>query len=706
MILGTAGYMSPEQARGKPVDKRADIWAFGVVLFEMLTGKPLFEGETVSDTLAQVLTKEPDWEQVPAQVRRLARKCLEKDPKKRLRDIGDAWELLEGPAVIAPSRSRLGWIAAVFAVVSIVLGAMLWRSTRPIDQPLKPLVRLDVDLGPDVSLGSLGSLFEANAIISPDGTRLAYVSQNHLFTRRLDQSKAIELAGTEQAFAPFFSPDSQWVAFFAAEHLKKVSVEGGAAVTLCEAPLSSGGGSWGEDGNIIANLKAGSGGLWRIPSSGGPPTPLTELAPGEAVHRWPQVLPGGKAVLFTANALSTTNFGDFASIEVMSLVDHRRKTLVRGSIFGRYSPSGHLLYLNGGTLFAVPFDLEKLEIRGTPVPVLEEVAYSTLSGAAQLDFSQTGTLVYHAGERTGLFTVQWLDAAGKTQPLLAKPGVYGRPSLSPDGKLLALEVSEGSGSDIRVYDWRRDTMTRLTFTGIAQDPQWSPDGRFIVFQVSESGMSWVRADGAGKPEPLTHSKNVQFPWSFSPSGKRLAFLEQSAPAPWNLWTVPVESEGGGLRAGGPTAFLATPADERCPSFSPDGKWMAYSSDESGTPDIYVRAFPDLGGKSQISNSGGATYPMWSPNGRELFFETLDNRIMVTTYTVRGDSFTAEKPRLWSEKKLGGRPNSSKNVVLAPDGKRVVALMPVDSSESQHAQNHVIFLMNFFDELRRRVPVDK
>ena len=250
-------------------------------------------------------------------------------------------------------------------------------------------------------------------------------------------------------------------------------------------------------------------------------------------------------------------------------------------------------------------------------------------------------------------------------------------------------------------------MTRLTFTGVAQDPQWSPDGRYIVFQVSESGISWVRADGAGKPEPLTHSKNVQFPWSFSPGGKRLAFLEQSAPTSgYDLWTVAVESDGGGLRAEKPEAFLVTPADERSPSFSPDGKWMAYSSDESGTPEIYVRAFPNPGGKWQISNSGGAAYPMWSPNGRELFFETLDNRIMVTTYTVKGDSFTAEKPRLWSEKKLGGRPNSSKNVDLAPDGKRIVALMPLDTPDAQQSQNHVFFLMNFFDELRRRVPVDR
>jgi serine/threonine protein kinase len=705
MILGTAAYMSPEQARGKAVDKRADIWAFGVVLFEMLTGKKLFEGETVSDTLAQVLTKQPDWEQVPLEVRSLLQACLQKDPKQRLQAIGDwrialtnAQQIQNAPA----TKSKLPWIlAAVFAMALIDLSSLYWRATRPVERPLKPLVRLDVDLGPGVSL--VGSNLAANVIVSPDGTRLVYASQSRLFTRRLDQPNATELPGTEGAVAPFFSPDGQWVAFFAPEHLKKVSVEGGAAVILSEALLSAGGGSWGEDGNIIANLTAPFGGLSRIPSSGGAPAPVTQLAQGESGHRWPQILPGGKALLFTANA-SQGNYND-ATIEVMSLADRSRKTLVRGGTFGRYSPSGHLLYLNRGTLFAVPFDLDKLEIRGTPVPVLEQVDYSTLNGSAQLDFSRSGTLVYRGGEGGGLLTVEWLDGIGKTQPLLAKPGVYGHPSLSPDGQRLALTVTEALGTDIWVYEWQRDAMTRLTFSGNAGYPWWAPDGRYIVFR-SVGGMSWTRSDGAGRPQPLTQSKNYQFPWSFSPDGKRLAFIERSATSGLDLWTVPLESDNAGLRAGKPEAFLATGADERYDSFSPDGRWMAYSSDESGTPEIYVRAFPDKGGKWQISNSGGA-YPMWSRNGRELFFETVDNRIMVAAYTVKGDSFLADKPRLWSEKTLvGGHANSIKNVDLAPDGRRVAVLMPADTPESQKTLNHVIFLENFFDELRRRVPVAK
>ena len=355
-------------------------------------------------------------------------------------------------------------------------------ATRPVEQALRPLVRLDVDLGPDVSLGSLAG---TDAILSPDGTRIVYVSQGRLFTRRLDQPNATELAGTQGAYAPFFSPDGQWVAFFTAGKLQKISVEGGSAITLCNAPNGRGG-SWGEDGNIIAALST-TGGLSRIPSAGGPPTPVTDLQNGEITHRWPQILPGGKAVLFTAS--TTTAAFDAANIEVMSLADHRRKTLVRGGTFGRYLPSGHLVYVNRGTLFAVPFDVDRLEVHGTPAPVLDQVGYNAAQGSAQLDFSQTGTLIYRSGGAGGgLLTVAWLDGAGKAQPLLAKPGNYGRPSLSPDGQRLALEVTEGSGTDIWVYDWQRDTMTRLTFTGNSRRSRMEP-GR----SVHRVPSSWEKA---------------------------------------------------------------------------------------------------------------------------------------------------------------------------------------------------------------------
>jgi Tol biopolymer transport system component len=710
VILGTAAYMSPEQAKGKAVDKRTDIFAFGAVLYELLTGKQAFHGDDVGDILATVVKTDPDWsrlpEATPSTIRTLLRRCLRKDKRQRLSDATDVRIEIED-AIAAPkdssvtqaapiSASKLllavGTVAATLAIVAVVALWGWWRSTRPVEPALRPLVQLDVDLGPEVTLGSP---YGADVILSPEGTRLVYVSRGRLFTRQLDQSSATELAGTLGAFAPFFSPDGQWIAFFSSGKLQKISVDGGSVITLCDETFGMGG-SWGEDGNIIAGL-SNSNGLSRIPSAGGSPTPVTELLNGESTHRWPQILPGGKAVLFTANP---TGYGfDAANIELISLADHRRKTLVRGGTFGRYLSSGHLIYLNRGTLFAVPFDLDRLEVHGTPVPVLDKVSYDAY-GSAQFDLSQKGSLIYRSGDAGGgLFTVQWLDAAGKTQPLLAKPDTYLRPSLSPDGTKLAISTL----SAIWVYEWQRDAMTRLTFgSATSIYPIWSPDGRYILYE-SSGGMFWTRSDGSGKIQLLTESKSAQYPWSFTPDGKRLAFMESNAGG-YNIWTVPLESDSAGLRAGKPEPFLQNPFDERHASLSPDGRWMAYSSTELGNFQIYVRAFPDAGGKWQIS-SGGGMYPIWSRTGHELFFRSEDNQIMVAGYTVKGDSFVADKPRVWSEKKIaniGGLANYD----LAPDGKRIAAIMPAATSEDHKAQSHVIFLENFFDELRRKVPIGK
>jgi serine/threonine-protein kinase len=392
----------------------------------------------------------------------------------------------------------------------------------------------------------------------------------------------------------------------------------------------------------------------------------------------------------------------------MSLADHRVKTLQRGGTFGKYLPAsngtGHLVYINKGTLFAVPFDPEKLEVHGQPSPALEEVAYSPAYGSAQFDFSRNGTLVYRSGGaiQANLVTVQWLDASGKTQPLLAKPGGYQRPRVSPDGQRLALD----DGSAIWVYEARRDTMTRLTFGGGSNIvPVWSPDGRYVAF-VGSGGIWYARSDGAGRPQMLIQSKDLLVPFSFTPDGKRLVYDEVNPVTSYDIWTVTIESDGAGMRAGKPESFLQTPADERQPAFSPDGRWLAYTSNESGTYQVYVRAFPDKGGKWQISNAGGA-YPSWSRNGHELFFRTDDNRIMVATYIVRADSFVPDKPRLWSDRKLANFGTiGTSSYDLAPDGKRIAAIMPVESPEAKASQSHVIFLENFFDELQRKVPAGK
>jgi serine/threonine-protein kinase len=409
--------------------------------------------------------------------------------------------------------------------------------------------------------------------------------------------------------------------------------------------------------------------------------------------------------MFTANA-TPTGF-DAANIEVVSLQDRRRKTLQRGGTYGRYLPgangAGHLVYINKGTLFAVPFDPDTLEVHRTPASVLQEVSYSANYGSAQFDFSLTGTLVYRSGGAGGMVTLQWLDGGGKLQPLPAKPGLYSQPHLSPDGKLVALSIAGGSGFDIWTYDWQRDAMSRLTFgDGAYTFPAWSPDGRYLAFHA-DSGIFWTRADGAGKPQPLTQTKTGQWPWSFSPDGKRLAFTETGSGG-LNLWTVPIENEGGVPRAGKPEVFLQTLAGEMFPAFSPDGRWIAYRSLESGTSEIYVRAFPDKGGKWQISNSGGM-FAVWSRNGRELFYRTQNQQIMVASYTTKGDSFVPDKPRLWTEKRLADT-GYYQNLDISPDGKRFITLMPAEAQGQQRANNQVTFLLNFFDEVRRRIPEGK
>jgi Tol biopolymer transport system component len=692
-VMGTPAYMAPEQSEGKECDARTDIYALGLVLREMATRKGDGIPSGLSPQLAHVIDR-----------------CLAKEPENRWHSAADVKFELEwagkdqaATALISsktPARTRLPWVVVgMLGLALIVLGALFWRATRPAD---RPLVRLDVDLGPDVALGSFAG---ADTILSPDGTRLVYVSHKGLLTRRLDQQEATELPGTEGAYAPFFSPDGQWVGFFAAGKLKKVPVAGGPAVLLCNAPVAWGG-SWGEDGSIIAALNT-SGGLSRIPADGGAPVPITapDRPRGEITQRWPQILPGGKAVLFTSHTRVTGGFDD-ANIEVRSLADRRTKTLLRGGTYGRYIPSGHLLYLNRGTLFAVPFDVGALAVRGAPTPILNHIAYSSINGDAEFEASQSGTFVYESGVvRGGPVTLEWLESDGRMRPLGPKPGGYGRPNLSPDGRLLAMEITDGASQDIWVYDLGRDAMTRLTFDGqVNEGPIWSPDGRYIVFGDG-GGVSWTRADGVGRPQSLIRTKGEVFPWSFAPDGKRLAYMELDPVMAFDLWTVPLDSDGAGLRAGKPEVFLQTPSDERYPVISPDGRWLAYTSAESGNFQLYVRAFPDKGGKWQIS-SAGAAYPMWSRSGHELFFEGLDNRIMVAAYMVRGDSFVPDKPRIWSERVLTNTANATRNVDLAPDGKRVVAVIPAEGGEGQQSRNHVVFLENFFDELRRRAPIGK
>jgi len=712
MILGTAAYMAPEQARGQDADKRSDIWSFGAVLYELATGRRAFDGDTISDVLAAVLKSEPDWARVPPQLQRLLRKCLEKDPRKRLQAIGDARLLIEDtrPAQAVPAaRTRiLPWaVAALLFVALAAVSWIAWRATQPIDHPL---MRLNVDLGSDSVVGQ-----NVTAAISPDGKRTVFPvrganGKQLLATRLLDQATAAPLNGTENGFDPFFSPDGQWVAFFADGKLKKISVQGGAAFTLCDAPIPRGA-SWGEDGIIIAALNTRSE-LVRIPAAGGEPQRLTQFKAGEATHRWPQVLPGGNVIVFMSSGSIAEYNG--ATIEALSIKTGERKTLWRGGYSPRYFPvngsSGFLTFLHQGVLFGVSFDAARLQLRGTPVPLLEDVPGRPGTGGGQLDLARNGTLVYLSGQAAaGGYPIVWLDASGKTQPLLSKPGPYSTFRLSPDGQRLAVGVSAGANTDIWLYDSERDSMTRLSFIpGDNRWPVWTPDGKHIVFRSSSSGRSsidWIRADGAGEVQKLLESENDLFPNSFSPDGHRLAFMEGVDQSRYGLSTLPLDlSEPEHPKAGKSEVFLSN-GNNSYPSFSPDGRWIAYLSNESGSLDIYVRPFPGPGGKWQIS-TGGA-FPIWSRNGRELFYETpFDNRIMVTEYTAPGDSFLAGKPRPWSDRQIFNTGTAVTNLDLAPDGKRFAVLQRPDAADESKGSAHVIFLLNFLDELRRRVPAGK
>ena len=723
LILGTAAYMSPEQAKGHAVDRRADIWAFGAVLFEMLTGRRAFPGDDATEILASVIKSEPHWDSLPAsmppQFRKLLRRCLEKDIRRRLQAIGEARIHLEEvadtsgtdatgiPAAIPPMpawQRRLPWAVAMVAVVAAVL--LLWR---PWEGPRVPptAVRLNMELGADASLFTP---FGAGAALSADGKRLAFVASAagkppQLYVRSLDQLKAAVLSGTEVSRNPFFSPDGEWIAFFAGGKLKKVSVQGGAVVTLCDA-ADDRGGSWGE-GDRIVFAQIPRQGLSRVSAAGGTPEALTEVDRrlGETTHRWPQVLPGGKAVLFTAHS-SGGNF-DNATVVVMALDTKHRKTIHRGGTYPRYLPSGHLLYLHEGTLFAAPFDLNRLEMTGSPVPAVEGVVANSGNGGAQFAFSDTGTLVYSPGRSSGEgWQIDWLNGAGKLTSLRSAKGAYYNPRFSPDGTRLAVDVFDGKGSDVHVFDWKRDTLSRLTFAADYDGRSvWTPDSRWIAFASERIGgiqnIYWNRSDGTGEPQRLAESSNAQRPMSWHPSGKMLAFQEQSPQTNWDIMILPMAGdEKSGWKPGQPTAFLKSSFFESAPAFSPDGRWLAYASDETATFEVYVRPFPGAEGKWQIS-SGGGGLPTWSPNGKELFYRSLENKIMVSTYSVSGSSFRADKPRPWSEVQLQ-EVGPNRNFDLHPDGKRFAVLRSAET-QTEDKRDKVTVIQNFFEELRRIAP---
>jgi serine/threonine-protein kinase len=722
VILGTAAYMSPEQAQGKRLDKRTDIWSFGVLLYEMLTGKQPFHGETVADTVAGILKETPDLDRVPENIRPLLRKCLEKDRRQRLRDIGDAKVLLDyAPAAPVGARPWSWLVAAVASALVVITGIGWWRATQPSAQPM---VRISAELSAvdrgrfrlDSTTVLAATQPGTHLALSPDGTRLATEvldtdGQVRIAVRRLDEKTFTLLAGTEtNPASPFFSPDGQWIGFFAGGKLRKIPVQGGSPITLSNSGVIASG-SWGDDGSIIFAALGAQGVLSRVPSAGGEPARLTELAQGETAHRWPHVLPGSKAVLFTVYTGEET---ENTRIDVLSFRDHVRKTVVHGGVMGRYlvapDSGGYLIYLRQNTLLAAPFDLDKLVVTATAKPVLDDVSSISLTSPGDFDFSRTGTLVYVGGSGDPPRSIFWLNSAGQTQPLHPAPGFYSGLRFSPDGTRLVFAVGGSdllSHQDLWTQDPARKPSVRLTsLPGVSESPVWSPDGTHILFtsgNQANTGIYWVRADGADEPQLLVKTDpQVPLPIAFSPDGTRVIFESGNPFTAMDVWTAAFEGPSDQPKLGKREPLLRAPGFPM-PAFSPDGHWLAYASGETGRNEIYVQPFPGPGGKVPISTDGGG-FPEWSPNGRELFFLGLDRRIMVADYTIKGNSFLTGVPRLWSKQQIllhttGG---PFQPYAVAPDGKRVAVVLYPDGTAEHPNPLHLTFLLNFADELRRRV----
>ena len=718
-ILGTLHYMAPEQVEGKDADARSDIWAFGAVMYEMATGQRAFDGGSPASIIGAILKDHPrpvsaHHPLVPRNFDQVITRCLAKDPDERWQSIGDIKHQLTSIAstfgddaphsLAAPRAGRASpWaVAACAAALSAAVAVLVTRAviSPPAESSGPAPVRLSVDLGRDASFASGFAV----AALSPDGSRIVFVATSpdgisRLSTRRLDQVEASTLPGTEGAYLPFFSPDGLWVGFFAGGQLKKIDVNGGAPVILCDAPAGRGA-SWGEDGRIVAALDNRSG-LSIVTADGGVVTQATELGPGELTHRIPQMLPGGKAVLFVVSSIPGSYGG--ASIAVASLGPRparARIVLPNAGMSPRYLATGHLAYVANGTLYAVPFDLDRLEVRGTAVPVLDDVASSVGFGFAQMDFSRDGRVFYRSGRTSGLTVVQWLRADGKVEPLWTEPSFYQFPEFSPDGNRLMSVRAEGANADIWIYDHQRGTKTRATAgTGVNTLPIWSADGRYIVFQ-SGAQLHWVSADGADRPQLLLKTSGPAFPTSFTPDGRQLFFYETKPEGGSVIKTVPIESQSGRLMAGEPQVFRELSAGVPIPSVSPDGRWVAYASTESGVYEVYVRAFPDIGRQWAIS-TGGGSFPVWSRTANELFYRTEDQFLMVTNYSVAGEAFVPAKPRRWSTTRLFDT-GLVQNFALTPDGKQFAVLMSAESSQPAATQGSAMLVLNFFDEVRRIV----
>jgi serine/threonine-protein kinase len=709
VILGTPAYMAPEQMQGRDCDERTDIFALGLILYEMATGTRAFATDNGGARSSNVVRSEPLDKLGAPQYSHVVHRCLATDPANRWQTASDVkleleWAANSHPVPIRRQRRRSRWLATMAAVT--VLGCigfwLFWRTPHLAD---RPLLRFNIDLGPGAVRGFNQAVWDrlgaTPAILSPDGSRIAFVTrgadgQQRLATRLLDQSNITVLPGTENAVDPFFSPNGQWLGFFAAGRLKTVSVQGGAPRILGDGFSNDRGASWGDDDTIVLSPNPVSD-LVRVPAGGGAP----QLLKGTALSHSPQVLPGGRSVLVTRDTGSGA-----ANIEVVSLGTDGTKVIAPGGYRGRYLPSGHVVFVHNGVLFGVDFDLANLSPRGVPIPLLDDVADGPIQdawgnptfAAGQFDFDRSGAFLYFAGKlKNTQSTLAWMDGSSAPKAIPLALTQYSHPRVSPDGRRLAV----AAGSNIWVLDFARNAPLRLTYkTNFNQQPEWMPDGQHLVYVArsgSAFGLWWARADGAGEARQLLETESFIAPSSVSADGKLLAFHTWTLQTGWDIWTVELDiTNPEQPKAGQPRPFLVTAEDEVSAGLSPDGRWIVYMSTDPVYRGILVRPLSGGGGPWQIA-TGDCTFPTWSADGRKLYYLLATKQIMEVDFSVHETAFVVKQTRKWSAPLLDG--DVITNYSIHPDGNRAIAVM---GHENENAGVSVSLLFNFFDEVRRRL----
>ena len=709
VILGTAAYMAPEQARGRAVDKRADIWAFGVVLYEMLSGRRAFQGEDVSETLAAVLTREPDFSAVPASTPAplvsLMRRCLERDPKRRLRDIGEARLALEAPvsdrsATAVPAKpsptpkSAAVWrgVTAALAVALLIVAGLWWQSTGRGGDAVHAALLLPKDVSFDLTLYTVVAM-------SDDGSRVALVGSNggirRLYMRRMGEFEARLLDGTENASSPFFSPDGSWIAFFADGRLKKILADGGPVMDVAAAPDNRGGVWAGDDTIIYAPVPASP--LVRVAAAGGKATPVSTLdeKKRERTHRWPSVLPDGKTVLVTVGSVEHPDDYDDARIESVRLGTGERRVVIEGGRMARYVDTGHLLYLRGKVLYAVPFDPARGTAGATAVPVIDGVSGDVITGAANYSLSRSGAIAFVPGDPTGgVRKLAWVDLKGAPTPIEAPPALYTDPHVSPDGRRVALSLVAGSHRDLYVVDTARSTSSRVTSEGENRTPLWSTDNRLVYIAYDRlRNVSIVMrrlADGSGVAESIAEVPGQAYAEDLTRDGGTLLLSANSSTARgvFEIFRLP-------LTRGSKLEMIASAQDQDAyqPALSPDGRWLAYASYESTRAEVYVQSYPSGGNRMKISTAGGLE-PRWAASGKALFYTQANSLMMVPVEP--GAAFVPGKPRVLFSGLTPPATDSGQTYSVDPKGERFLMLRP---AREDAGTPEVRVILNWFSTLQ-------